>query len=285
MINGYNFLIDRNSNISKLISFYNNIAVTSVQNIMDSVNEVYKEYIDSLDFLEGFCYSDKSRVLWNIYKGSNNVSLCGIEGIANLGINSTQESWIVINRQLDEEEEYNKDFRLSLMVASSMNGKGCQKIESQYDFHKRELEELRKDIIKYGYDKRRVLKSKEENKGWAVPLKTREDMVRELNRQMSGDKDKHDVFVDDWIKKQKEKVEETKRLSEEKQKIFRDKVSKDIDFTKMEDSRMATPEEVKRLMKSKTIRGVDSPSDPLEKKYSTEDVLRKVSGTVIKSDR
>jgi hypothetical protein len=110
-------------------------------------------------------------------------------------------------------------------------------------------------------------------------------MVRELNRQMSGDKDKHDVFVDDWIKKQKEKVEETKRLSEEKQKIFRDKVSKDIDFTKMEDSRMATPEEVKRLMKSKTIRGVDSPSDPLEKKYSAEDVIRKVSGTVIKSDR
>jgi hypothetical protein len=285
MINGYNFLIDRNNNISKLIDFYNNISITSVQRLMANVNEVYKEYIDSLDFLEGFCYSDKSRVLWSIYKGSNNSSLCGIEGIDNIGLNSTQESWIVINRQLDEEEEYNKDFRLSLMVASSMNGKGCQKIENQYDFHKKELEEVREGIVKYGYDKRRILKSKEENKGWATPLKTREDTVRELNRQMSGDKDKHDIFIDDWIKKQKEKVEDTKRLSEEKQKVFRDKIKKDIDFTKLEDSRMATPEEVERMMKSKTIRGVESPSDPLEKKHNTEDVLRKISGTVIKNDR
>lgn len=285
MVNGSNFLIDRNKNIPDLINFYKDISVTAFSKILADTNNLHKEYLDSLNFLEGFCYTDRSRVLWNIYSGVNNLNFYGIEGSNNLGINSTQESWVAINRQLDSEEDYNREFRLSLMVASSMNSKGCKKIESSYEFHKKELEELREEIAKYGYDKRRILKKKEEKDGWAIPLKTREDIVRELNREMSGDMDKHDTFIDNWIKEQKEKAEEAKRLAEEKQKAYRAKINKDIDFSKMEDSRMATPEEVKRIMSKKVISGVTRPSDPLERKYSTEEVIRKVSGTVIKSNR
>jgi hypothetical protein len=284
MVDGNNFLIDRNKNIPELIDFYKDIPVTAFSKILTDTNDLHKEYIDSLDFLEGFCYTDRSRVLWNIYRGVNSLNFYGIEGSDKIGINSTQESWVAINQQLDSEEEYNKEFRLSLMVASSMNSKGCKSIENKYEFHKTELEELRKDIAKYGYDKRRILKKKEEKDGWAVPLKTREDIVRELNREMSGNIDKHDAFIDNWIKEQKEKSEEAKRLLEEKQKAYRVKLNKDIDFTKMEDSRIATPEEVKKLMSKKVIPGVVRPSDPLEKKYSNEDVIKKVSGTVIKSN-
>lgn len=286
MINGYNFLRDRNNNIAKLVDLYSNIPIISLQNLIEQSNKIFKEYSDSVDCLEGFCYSGRSRNLWSIFKNptiASNGSYFGIEGIENVGLNSVQENWIMINRQLDEEEDYNRQFRFSLMVASSFNPKGCKQIGTQYDTHKEELDELRKDVEKYGYDKNRIIKKKQENNGWASKLSTREDAVRELNRQMSGDKDKHDTFIADWIKIQQDKVEAAKLASEEKQKVFRDKLKNDVDFSKIESSRIATPEEIERLTKRSVVHGVMEPSDPLEKKYSTEDIIRKVSGTVIKS--
>lgn len=288
MINGYNFLKDRNNNIPKLIDLYSKIPITALQHLIEQSNKIFKEYSDSVECLEGFCYSNRSRNLWNIFKSrtiASSGSYFGIEGIENIGLNSVQENWIMINRQLDDEESYNTQFRLSLMVASSFNPKGCKQIGTQYDTHKNELEEVRKDIEKYGYDKKRVLKNKEASAGWAHKLDTREDVVRELNREMSGDKDKHDLFIDEWLKNQREAVEAAKKAAEEKQAAFREKLNNDIDFSKVESSRMATPEEIERLTKRTVIKGVANASDPLEKTYSKEEVIRKVSGTIIGADR
>ena len=282
MINGYNFLKDRNENIRNLIDFYKNSPVTFIQALVKHINEIYKDFTDSLSFLEGFCYTNRSRVLWDLYRGSN-CRICVVEGSENLGINSVQETWILVNRQLDDEEDYNTQFRLSLMIASSMNSKGCQKIENQYEAHKKELGELRKDIAKYGRDKSRILDKEKARNGWAAPLETREDMVRELNRQMSGDRDKHDVFIDDWIQAAKDKAAEEERLVQERVRIFRENLKRDIDFTKVEDSRIATPEEVQRMMNNKHSNSISVATEPIEKTYSQMDVIKKVSGTVIKS--
>ena len=285
MINGFNVLMDRNENIPELFNFYNSLSVVSLNNLVENSNKIYNEYLESLEFLEGFCYTEKSRVLWKVLSGRdviNSGSYYGILGSESLGLNTAQESWIVINKQLDVEDDYNTQFRLSLMITSAFSGKGAQTIERSYEAHKKELEELREEIAKYGQDKKRVIAKQHENNGWASALKSREDIVRELNREMSGNKDKHDMFVDSWIKKQRDAAEEAKKAAEEKQKAFRKKLETDIDLTKMEDSRVATPEEIAKLKKKKVIHGIELPSDPLEKKYKKEDVLRKIGGTIIK---
>jgi hypothetical protein len=287
MVNGYNFLKDRNKIIPKLVDMYSSIPITSLQSIITQSNTLFNEYTESLKCMEGFCYTDRSRNLWSIFSdrtAAHNGSYFGIEGLENVGLNSTQENWILINKQLDSEEAYNLQFRFSIMIASSTNPKGCKQIESQFEVHKEELEELRKDIAKYGHDKKRAAKKKEENEGWASKLNSREDMVRELNRQMTGEKDKHDVYMENWFKQQRDMVEDAKISSQEKQKAFRAKLEKDVDFSKVENSRMATPEEVDRLIKKRVIKGIEQPSDPLEVKYSKEDVIRKSSSTIIKSD-
>lgn len=284
MINGYNFLVNRNEIIPNLIDFYEGFSVVGFHSLVQQCNKVYEEYLESLEFLEGFCYTDKSRALWKILsknKAINVNNYYGIPGTENLGLNTAQESWIIINDQLDAEESYNVQFRLSLMIASSFSGKGAQKIENSYEAHRKELEEVRMDLAKYGYDKKRILKEKEKIKGWSALPKTREDMVRELNREMSGDRDKHDNFIENWIKRQEEQALAVKQEAEMKQKAFRQKLEQDIDFTKFEDSRVATPEEVERLMKKKEKPGRAKASDPLEKKYSTEDVLKKIGSKII----
>lgn len=288
MINGYNFLKDRNNSIDKLVTLYNTMPVNTLQHLIEQSNIIFKEQSDSVECLEGFCYSNQSRNLWNILKSNTAVNIgsyYGIEGIENVGLNSVQENWIMVNRQLDDEEEYNQQFRFSLMVASSFNPKGCKQMGSQYDAQREELEEVRKEIIKYGYDKKRVIEKKKENNGWASKMNSREDVVRELNRQMSGDKDKHDLFMESWINAQKKKAEDARRAYEEKQKEFRKKLENDVDFSKVEGSRVATPEEIERLTKKSIVKGISAASDPLEKKYSKEDIIRKVSGTVIGSEK
>lgn len=288
MVNGYNFLKDRNNSISKLVDLYSTIPVNVLQHLIDQSNIIFKEQSDSVDCLEGFCYSSRSRNLWSILKNgtaANRGTYYGIEGIENIGLNSVQENWIMVNRQLDEEEDYNQQFRFSLMVASSFNPKGCKQMGSQYDAQREEQEEVRKDIIKYGYDKNRVIKKKQENDGWASKMNSREDVVRELNRQMSGDKDKHDLFMENWIKDQQKKAEDAKRSYEEKQKEFRKKLENDVDFSKVEGSRVATPEELEKLTKKSVFKGISVATDPLEKIYSKDDIIRKVSGTVIGPDR
>lgn len=129
MINGYNVLINRNETIPDLFEFYNGLSTVSLNSLVENSNKIYKEYLESLDFLEGFCYTDRSRVLWKILSSKDIVSsgnYYGIQGSENLGLNTAQESWIVINKQLDAEDDYNTQFRLSLMVASSFSGKGVR---------------------------------------------------------------------------------------------------------------------------------------------------------------
>jgi hypothetical protein len=284
MINGYNFLVDRNETIPELFSFYNELSTVSLNKIMDASNKVYNEYIESLEFLEGFCYTDRSRALWKILSGKDVTtkgSYYGIQGTENLGLNSAQESWIVINRQLDSEEDYNTQFRLSLMIASSFSGKGAQKIENSYEAHLKELEELRADIAKYGHDRNRWINQQKERNGWGYIAKTREDLVRELNREMSGDKDKHDAYIESWIQKQKNQAELAEKEAERKRKEFRNKLNNDINFSKIEYSRAATAEEIANLDKKRVIPGTAKATDPLERGRRSEDVLKKFGSTVI----
>jgi hypothetical protein len=285
MINGSNCLNNREEAINKLLEFYSKIPITGYLKFLQDVDELHNIYLDSLKFLEGFCYTGSSRVLWRVFDTSvaDTSYYYGIPGIKNVGLNNAQENWIVINKQLDEEEDYNTQFRLSLMVASSFNGKGAQQIGSRFDFHKKELDDLREEIAKYGYDKRRIEKKKEED-GWAQPLRTREELVKELNRQMSGDKDKHDQFLDKCIEGERRRAEDAKTAAAEKQKQFRDNLKNDVDLTKMEGSRIATAEEIKELFnkdKKKELPG-SMASSAFEGMNSKERILKKVGKTKIK---
>jgi hypothetical protein len=201
-----------------------------------------------------------------------------------VGVNAVQENWIVINKRLDEEDVYDRELNLSLMVASAMNPKGTKVISRNHDFHKRELEELREDIAKYGYDRKRV-EEQQEKAAWTAPIKSREDLVRELYRQMSGKKDRHDLFIDEWIKQQKVAAEKAKQQVEERQREFRTKL-REVDLSSVEESKPISTAELNKVLAKKRVSdvgpGVTQPIIDVNENEDKERFLKKISATVIR---
>lgn len=283
-IDGLNLLAEREKSLIKLIEFYRKIAVIPIIKIIESINDLNNIYSDSINFLEGFSYSDRSRYLWSAIDINNRSSYWGIKGLDEVGINSVQENWIIINNKIDEEEKYARDLNLTLLIVGAYNNKNAKIISKNYEFHKTELDELRKEITKYGYNKKREEENLKKREQWTAPLNTKEDLVRELYRQMKGDKDKHDLFMDKWILQQKNKAEMAKKNVIDLQTDFRKKME-DIDLTTLEPSRPISNEELERILSEKKVNKNRSYMENDIQKEKRDRVFRKLSARIIKPER
>lgn len=284
MIDGYNFLTDRDEKIKVLQTMYKSIPSIQFSNILKKTDELHERYLSSLRYLEGFSYTDRSRYLWKGMIEGNIATnrMNGIEGSQYLGINSVQSNWVAINRRLDSEDKYEVDFNLSIMVASSFNSKGARSISRTHEIQRTELEETRKKIAEFGYDEIRYKKERALDE-WSKPIKSREDIVRELEKQIKGKKDKHDIFIENWIKRQKDIADKAKKSVEKKQEEYRKKVQEE-DATKIESSRLASPEEVKKL-NQRSPRGLVHRTISMENFNKKQKFIKKVSSVVLKSDK
>jgi hypothetical protein len=245
-IDGESLLDRRSEAVPALMEMYSSAPVSLVSSVKESVLGLSGKYFDVLEYLEGYCYTDRSRYLWKIYKEDG---LFSLPGSRLSGLNAVQENWAIINRQLDEEEDYHKQFHLFLMVASSMNAKGSKMIARNYDTQRNELKDLRVEITKWGYDKKRVEQEKK-NAEWTTPLRNREDIVRELYRQMRGEKDKHDLFIDKWMVQQRDRAEAAKKQAAERAAAFREGLNVPDQNLDAEESRSVTSEEIEALSKA-----------------------------------
>jgi hypothetical protein len=284
MIDGINVLSDRDDKIKDVYSMYLDLDTINYDKIRDKVRGLQVKYLKSLKFLEGFCYTDKSRFLW---KGINSgvlatEKLTGLHGTGNLGINSVQNNWVVVNRRLDSEDEFEKSFNLAILIASSFNSKGSKSVSRSFESQRDELKEVRKGIAKFGYDKLRYEKERSLD-GWSMPIKSRSDLVRELDKQIKGEKDKHDLFIEEWLIKQKELAEAASQAVEEKRIKYREslEVREDINT---EGSRLATSEEILRLNDRRNF-GIQEESAVTGSLQEKQAFIKKVSSVVLKSDR
>lgn len=282
-INNQNFLEDRYNKISSLMDFYSRLPGVFISKLQESVIDVNREYIDSLEYLEGFFYTDKSRHLWKFFDVNNRDKYWGVAGLCNVGMNTVQENWIAVNKNLDAEEVYARDFNLSLIVASAYNGKGAKSMSKSFEARQKELEELRCEIARYGYDKNREKEEKKVADGWSAPLRTREDLVKELYREMRGEKDKHDLFIEGWMQQQKDKADEAKKLAEDRQREFREKFES-IGPEFIEGSRPVSAAEMKKVIEARKDKetGAVPYMTSVEGLDDKERFLKKISATVIR---
>jgi len=245
-VDGMNLMASRAEVMPAIMDFWKHAPVSLVSSANIAITGISERYYEVLKFLEGFCYTDRSRYMWRVYKEG---CLINVPGALSAGMSAVQENWAMVNRELDSEEEYHKDFNLSLMVASSFNAKGAKVIARNYETNHTEIEDLRKEIAKWGYDRKRVEEEKKQAE-WTAPVRSREDLVRELYRQMRGEKDKHDLFIEKWMQRQRDRAEEAKKRALERSKAWQAK-SRSADMNlDSEESRRATPEEIAKLSKA-----------------------------------
>jgi hypothetical protein len=283
-IDGVNVLDCRDHILVRLIEFFERAPALFVLKVVEALNELNNTYIDSIDSLEGYSYSNKSRDLWSTLDPYNRSSYTGIRGLDAIGLNSVQENWISINKRLDEEDKYEKDLNLTLLIVGASNYKSAKMLSKNHETHSQELKELRDEITKYGFDRKRVSENEKKRESWIAPLSSREDLVRELYRQMKGDKDQHDLYIDAWIEGQKQKAEQAKKSAENKQRAFREKVESS-DMGLLEASRPISTYELNKILESKKNIKLNTTfmtgSEEVERK---DRALKKISAQIIRPD-
>lgn len=283
-LNGISFLEERNRNVNYLIKFYKELPTVFVLKIISALNELNETYIESLDFLEGFCYSKRSRYLWSVVNPYNRSSYTGIRGLDVLGVNSAVESWININKRMDDEERYSREYNNTVLIVGASNYKSAKMLSKNFENRENELRDLREEICKYGYDKKRVEENNKKRDDWTAPLSSREDLVRELYRQMSGEKDKHDVYIDQWMENQKKKAELASKMMEEKQQSFRKKLE-NTDLDLLEPSKPISSQELDKILEQKKNKKTDNTyMAGKENSEMKERVYKKLSTKVIRPE-
>jgi hypothetical protein len=283
LMNGQNILETREANYKDLFDLFSQMPHHLYKKILNELMVMRRIAIDADQFIEGFSYTDFSRRIWGSIGNNspNNENFTGIPGTGKIGLNSCQENWISINRMLDDEEDFNKDFSLAIMISSAMNHKGARLTRSRHDAEMQTNKEKRKKLAREGSARKTINWSEQ---GWAVPVDTAEELVAELERQMQGVKDRHDLFIDEYMKKMQEMAE--KKILDEDKKLEESRKRHEGMAPISGSQRALTTEENQELMaRKKSNNLVIVPSD---NRVSNEDELRylkKIGSKVLTAKR
>jgi hypothetical protein len=274
LIDGENILNQRKERYKELFDFFSKIPVDVFSSVFKELTELRQTLSSLNDYLEGFCYTSQSRQMWrNLDKHSPNTEyLVGIPGVQDLGLNGYQEYWVSVNRGLDEEEEYDKQFSLAVLVASASNAKGAKHLRSQHDANAQTTRDKRKKVALEGTTKTIDWSAE----GWAAPVDTAEELVAELERQMHGYKDKHDIFIEKYLQGLKDNSD---RIEKERKDAINKHRTEGPLMTSSQ--RALTPDETKELMARKSNNLVIVPSEDMATQKQSDRFFSKIGSKVI----
>lgn len=158
--------------------------------------------------IEAFFYEDESRRLWNATnKGAIlPTTYAGIPGVERLGLNSFQSAWIQWNRAEDDRENDDYSWSLTKVLVSVQSNKSAKKLDAK-DKSRIENERTRRQQVmdRAFYTWKGVLD--EEGRDVRDPRltihqpRTPQELAEEMRRWVAGEKDLHDLVVDDYVER------------------------------------------------------------------------------------
>ena len=276
MVEGINVLKDRVYYLNKLQEFMKELPSKIVFRWDNRITRLQNDLTETQRYMEGFSYTEQSRKYWKTINGSypNLEEFTGIPGTTELGMNIFQESWVSINRTIDDEEDYDTQFSLAVLIASASNPKGAKKLQSSYNAQKTELNEKRQKIAHFGY-REAEYKSRA---GWTAPTDTREELVAEMLRQIHGKKDKHDKVVDLYFDGLITTIEEREAEQAKRAEAARKERG---DAPIVGSTRVLTPKESEELMKRKPKTTITVPSEEQVNREDKSRIFSKIGSRVL----
>lgn len=254
MVNGVSLLGERTKRLEEIVAMYKALPLemlTHIEEVAIKLQHRYKRYYRLID---GFVLSQRSRILWRLKGRKADITdeSTGIWGATYVGVSEYVDAWALTNMSLDEEEAYEENLSDAMYVASATNPKGVQKTQQKVESRKKMREEERAILVEFGSLAHKDLiegNSTEKKDIWAASLTTTKDLVEELNRQMTGKKDKHDLFMDEYLGKLRKDMLERKRKEEEELAEIRARRVESPNFSGSFD---LTKEELESLEKGET---------------------------------
>jgi hypothetical protein len=237
-INSINVLPFRNEYINELyddVSKWNLYVIDKVISVINSISdyvngkayEDFKKYLDTETSKEKFLIFEKSK------ESLNDTRLTSINGTEYLGFNVFQEAWIKLNSIIKSNEDFKERWELVKFICTLINPRAMKKVDLD--------EKVEPGVQTIG------------SANFCSDFSTREGLVKEMYRQIRGEKDIHDVIVEKY---EKAVVDEINKKTDI-EKIKSEEKAKTLDLEKGEitsESRIVDVHELNEMVHKRSER-------------------------------
>lgn len=233
MVDGENVLPGRPRRVSRLSRIFSRMDSGVLERIMDQLSALNERASRLHPLTEVYVHENRSRFRWLHSMGSpvHSPANTGIAGTDEIGMNYCQQAWSALNRLLDVRERMERDWTNAKFVGSCFAGKGVRAIDerdkARRERERTELEELKMRLL-HSYLNR--TSSKETGEVVSLPdgrsasvvgrfrADSAEELRDQLQRSLSGEKDHHDLVVEQQMRHVHERA---RSIEEARQRIFR----------------------------------------------------------------
>lgn len=202
MVDGVNALADRDETLPELSAFFHDMEDRARREVIFHLSEINRRATRAVILTEAYCMEPVSRHRWAQTRGMDlmSPSITGVPGTADLGLNWGQLAWRALNYFEDLRDQNEREWENAKFVASSMAGKGMNRVHSQ-DKRRRSQEhtdrqDRRDKVIRFAL----LNESLESGSGGNATVKvarTVKELADQLEKDLKGEKDWHDRIVDD----------------------------------------------------------------------------------------
>lgn len=205
---GINVLSERGKYLSQIAEMFGEFNETIRRKVIYHLSEINRRANRAVLLTEAYAMEPQSRLRWAQYKGAGLMSpaVTGIAGTDALGMNWSQLMWRAINHFEDQKDAAEREWENAKFIASSMAGKGMQKVytqDKQRRKHEREDRLERRDkILRFAL--LNEAPSDGSKVGAMVVARTVEELTTQLKRDLQGEKDWHDMVVDQMERRSKD---------------------------------------------------------------------------------
>lgn len=209
MVGGQSLLEDENSPTVLQESLYKNLPASSLNSVFLVYSDLSKRYQESLTKLEAYCYEESSRALWRMFHREVPKSAY----TRRCGMNHHQRVWTSFNLLEDDRIRWQQDWAAAKLVASATSPKGIKRLNQQEESDHRLEESRRADTIA------RVLGEGEvfgDSRTVFHRARTAEELEDQMKRWIAGEKDWHDLVVDQYKQRIRDKMNEYKTVQDER---------------------------------------------------------------------
>lgn len=273
MVDGQILLEDQQAT-SEMRSLCKSLPVSVQRELLHVARSLMKRANAAIDLVEAYCYENDSRFLWAGFQDEIHIRN-GIPGTEKLGVSPVQQMWFAFNRHEDEREASLEAWARVKLLAATQSPKGIKKL-NQADKNAFEEEKRRRQRVQdttyykvmHGIDLD-VQGTGSMRFQEIRAAATEADLIEEMRKVRAGEKDQHDLIVDAWKQKVKERVEAErearKRRVEEIQQRLDEEGAKEPSLRPL----MMSSEEIeKRMSRGKTAQVYHGPKgDYLYDKY------------------
>jgi len=192
-INRINFVKLKEEHFEELYEYIKTLPVIVTQKILEVISEM-NEYIykNSHEDFKKYVDSTDSKINFTSF-------MMNKSPLSNGSLNIIQKLWLSNNYYEEKNELIKTAWSFTKFIGGMFNPKAVRKIDA--------LEKSGEDFKEY---------TKEEIKasdGLLRSVGSKEEIVRELRREMRGEKDLHDIVIEAYEKKQQEILDERKEKS------------------------------------------------------------------------